>query len=262
MNVQPKTSKRHKGTGLPGLCAFFSFEASGILWVLSFLFITQFVWSQKTEESFIILKSKEKLIGKVELKSPFFGVQYLLFEDTAKFGLEKIQAFQNEDGYYAVANAVGFYGKPKLFKRTQAGKVNLFTAYQVYSSPGSYNAISNPGGRMTQYTPGVTTFARFDYFSKDNGDILPATRDNLMAALSDHPKSIRLLREHQTLGTVKVVLVLAGLGLIGAAFLGADKDHPPSVGLLIAGGIAANLSWIPFFMQAGKIEKAIEVYNE
>lgn len=262
MIVQSKTSKRHEGTVFTGPCAFFSFKFVGLWLLLNFLFTVQSVRSQEPGENFIILKSKEKIIGRVELKSPFFGSQYLLFEDTAKIGLEQIRAFQNEEGYFAAANAGGMYGTPKLFKRTQAGKVNLFTAYQVYSSPGSYNSISSPGGRMTQYTPGITTFARFDYFSKDTSDIMAASRDNLMAALSDNPKSIQLLREHKTLGTAKVLLVLGGLGLIGSAFIGVDKDHPPSLGLLIAGGVVANLSWIPGLMQSDKIEKAIEVYNK
>jgi hypothetical protein len=228
---------------------------------MNFLSMTLSGWSQEPSESFIILKSKEKIIGSVELKSPLFGSQYLLFEDTTKIELAQIRAFQNQDGYFVAAVAGGSYGTPKLFKRTQAGKVNLFTAYQMYSSPGSFNSISSPGGRMTQYTPGVTTFARFDYFSKDTSEIIAASRDNLMAALSDNPKSIQLLREHKTLGTAKVLLVLGGLGLIGSAFIGVNKDHPPSVGLLVAGGVVANLSWIPGMMQSDKIEKAIEVYN-
>ena len=244
------------------LCAFFSFKPVRVLLLTNFLLMTRSGWAQEPGESFIILKSKERIVGKVELKSPFLGSQYLLFEDTAKIALEQIRAFQNEDGYFVAAHGGGMYGMPKLFKRTQAGKVNLFTAYQMYSSPGSFNSISTPGGRMTQHTPGITTFARFEYFSKDTSDIMAASRDNLMEALSDNPKSIQLLREHKRLGTAKVLLVLGGLGLIGSAFIGVDKDHPPSVGLLVAGGVVANLSWIPGLMQSDKIEKAIEVYNK
>lgn len=214
------------------------------------------------KQSFIVLRTKEKLYGKVELKSPLFGQEYLIFEDTVRYPLSKIRAFQNGEGYFALAHIGGLYGDSKLVKRTRSGKVNLYTAYQMYSSPGSFNTISTPGGRITQYTPGITSFARFDYFStSDTSDILPATRDNLMAALSSNPKSIQLLREHKTLGTAKIVLILGGLGLIGSAFIGADKEHPPSVGLLVAGGVVANLSWIPSLMQSGKMEKAIEVYN-
>ena len=220
------------------------------------------LYAQTNEpESFVILRSKEKLTGPVELKSPLFGQEYVLFNDTVKYSLRQIRAFQNAEGYFATTNE-GMYGTPKLVKRAQSGRVNLYTAYQMYSSPGSYNTISTPGGRITQYTPGITSFARFDYFSTDTSDILPATRDNLMAALSANPKSIQLLREHKNLGTAKIVLILGGLGLIGSAFIGVDKDHPPSVSLLVAGGVVANLSWIPSLIQSGKIEKAIEVYNQ
>ena len=199
--------------------------------------------------------------GDVELKSPLFGSEYLLFNDTAKYTLSQIYAFQNKEGYFVNTYTGGYYGPQKLVKRTRTGKVNLYTTYQMYATAGTWNTIYTPGGRITNYNPGATTFARFDYFSKDTSDILPASRDNLMAALSDNPKSIQLLREHKTLGTAKVLLVLGGLGLIGSAFIGVDKDHPPSVGLLVAGGVVANLSWIPSMMQSGKIEEAIEVYN-
>jgi hypothetical protein len=261
--VQQKTSKRHKETGFPVLCVFFSFRSGVVTIFLNMFFLAHICWAQNPDEqSFIILKSKEKIYGDVELKSPLFGQEYLLFNDTIQYTLSQLHAFQNKDGYFSVIHGGGIYGTLKLVKRTQSGKVSLYTAYQVYSSPGSYNTIATPGGRITQYNPGVATFARVDYFSKDTSDIMIASRDNLMAALSDNPKSIQLLREHKTLGTVKVLLVLGGLGLIGSAFIGADKDHPPSVGLLIAGGVVANLSWIPSLMQSDKIEKAIEVYNK
>lgn len=264
MIVQPKTLKRHKGTGFPGLYAFFSFEFIIVsIFLYSFL-LTKSVSSQTPDDagqSFIILKSKETIYGKVELKSPFLGSEYLLFNDTTKYPLSLIRAFQNEEGYFANVYAGGLYGTPKLVKRTQTGKVNLFTAHQMYSSAPTWNSFSTPGGRVTQYNPGMTTFARFDYFSKDTSDILPASRDNLMAALSDNPQSIKLLREHKNLSVVKTVLILGGLGLIGSAFIGVDKEHPPSVGLMVAGGVVANLTWIPNWMQSDKIEKAIEVYN-
>ncbi|MBL7994652.1 hypothetical protein JNM05_04700 [bacterium] len=264
MNVQHKTSKRHKGTGFPALYAFFSFKAALIFILLNLSVLTNTGSAQTQEDtgqSFIVLKSKESIYGKVELKSPLFGSEYLLFNDTAKYSIQQIRAFQNDQGYFANLHTGGYYGTQKLVKRTQTGKVNLFTTYQMYSTAGSWNSMMTPGGRVTYYNPGTTTLARFDYFSKDTNDILPASRDNLMAALSDNPKSIQLLREHKNLGVAKIVLVLAGLGLIGSAFIGVDKDHPPSVELMVAGGIVANLSWIPYFMQAGKIENAIEVYN-
>ncbi|KAB2877732.1 hypothetical protein F9K33_15680 [bacterium] len=233
-----------------------------ILLNLSVLTLTGFTQTRiDSNQSFITLKSRETIYGKVELKSPLFGSEYLLFNDTAKYTVQQIRAFQNEEGYFANTYTGGYYSPEKLVKRTQTGKVNLFTTHQMYSTAGSWNSMSTPGGRVTYYNPGTTTFARFDYFSKDTNDLLPASRDNLMAALSDNPKSIQLLREHKNLGVAKIVLVLAGVGLIGSAFIGVDKDHPPSVGLMVGGGIVANLSWVPYFMQNGKIENAIEVYN-
>jgi hypothetical protein len=264
VNVQHKTSKRHKGTGFPGRYAFFSFKAVFIFILLDLSVLTITGSSQTPDnsgQSFIILKSRETIYGKVELKSPLFGSEYLLFNDTAKYSIQQIRAFQNDQGYFANLYTGGYYSPQKLVKRTQTGKVSLYTTYQMYSTAGSWNSISTPGGRVTHYNPGTTTFARFDYFSKDTSDILPASRDNLLAALSDNPRSIQLLREHKNLGVAKIVLVLGGLGLIGSAFIGVDKDHPPSVELMVAGGIVANLSWIPYFMQTGKIENAIEVYN-
>ncbi|MBI1806243.1 MAG: hypothetical protein HYR76_04225 [Ignavibacteria bacterium] len=205
----------------------------------------------------IQLASGQRLTGKVEYKQPFLAKPYVLLNDSIKYKIEEIRAFQCANGYFAKLPK-----SSKVVRRTLQGKIDLYQDVQSYFIPGQSYTVNTPGGSFVQSTPASFNTYTLDYFSKNGGDILDASLGNLKTALVDNPESMKYLSEYQTLNLVQWGLVGTGLGMVITSFLTATKEDGPNKGLLIGGGVTAVLGWIPKLMKDGKMEDAVRVYNQ
>jgi hypothetical protein len=204
----------------------------------------------------LILNNGKTIWGKAELKDPFSAKDYILFNDSLKFDAKDVLAFENDEGYFArVENTNDFA------KRIEKGKIDLYVEYSYHFAPGISHTYAHPGGSSTMFTPGGFSSTRYEYFSKDGSPVRDASYSNLSEALKDNEESLSYLRSHRTLSYFKWGSVIAGAAIIAVQLAKMDKETPPSFGGIILGAAVINLSWIFHFNQAGKIEKAIEVYN-
>ncbi len=171
-----------------------------------------------SDSSFIQLNSDKILNGNVELKSPFLRSRYLLFNESTKYDISAVKAFQNEEGYF-VKVKYGFFKQEKLAKRVQRGKIDL---YSVYVHSGSGVPIFTTG----HLSLGVSIPAKVDYFSKNGQDVQKASYGNLKKALFDNPESMKYLNAHRTLQFVAIGMVVAGLTTIIVSVANVEKGGP------------------------------------
>jgi hypothetical protein len=206
--------------------------------------------------SFIKLKSGETISGKVEYEKPFLGSPYILLDDSIEYQLDKVQLYQNDDGYFCrVNNRTNDFAE-----RIMKGKITLYRESITYFSPGQSMSFQTPGGTHSFYTAGSFSSMDFDYFSKGDGDIVEASYSNLYSALSDNEISLRHLKTFNTLNYVQWGLIGGGIALLLTGVATSSKDKP-NFGLMIVGGVLGLSSWIPHFIAKSEYKKAIEVYN-
>ena len=225
-------------------------------YLISVIFILPFILrAQDSLNSYIVLRSGDKLNGKVEIKSPVFDRKYLTLNDSIKYTLDKVEYFQNEDGYFRV---YAKSGNNMLLKREKRGKVDLYSSYSVSHTPGAFTAA--PGGAVS-YSPGMVTTVRFDYYMKNNG-IKELDYSNLKKDLSDNAESMRYLKSYNTLRYVQWGIFAAGAVMVISAFARMDKDEGLPKGLLIGGGVVMGASFIPSMAKDDRLRQAVEAYNE
>ena len=187
---------------------------------LIFFTSVEFVHSQDT--TFIELLSGEKRYGKVERKGGLFKKDKIVLNDTLKYSLKEVNAYQNAKGFY-----LRIPDKNIFARRIQSGRVNLYTR------------------EVSSYTPHGSYSSSVEYFTKGNGKLQKASYGNLKKALLDNELSVKYLSEYQTLTYTQIGLVAVGLGTFLSAFIGADKDTPPSFGRIGIGSVLALSGWIP-----------------
>lgn len=222
---------------------------------LLLFFISTFSAAQ-TDSSFIVLQSGEVVTGKVEYKSPFLGTPFLLMNDSTGYQLEQVQSYQNEKGYFCRVDK----DKGRFVRRVIRGNIDLYRETATFFFPGSSMSYSTPAGTQYIITPGGHSTTDFDYFSKGDGEILEASYDNLLSALSDKEESVDHLKTYHTLKYVSYGLIGGGLGLLVAGLATSSKDNL-NTGLVVTGVVVAVSSWIPYLIGGSEYEKAISTYN-
>lgn len=213
------------------------------------LFLTISLLSGRTAAAqdssrFVQLKTGQKLYGAVIVSKD--GRQLTL--NGVRHSMESVSAYQNQDGYFARINTGGIFAHDKFVRREKTGRVWLYNDWQTY-----WYGDPNLRWSSQAYEP--------VYFSIGEAEPKRINVSNLKSSLSSNPASMRYLSQHETLTYVQIVLVVGGLAIIGSAFSGVDKEHPPSMGRLIGGGLVCNLAWIPHLIKGDLIMTAIEEYN-
>ncbi|MBI5474398.1 MAG: helix-turn-helix transcriptional regulator [Ignavibacteriae bacterium] len=164
----------------------------------------------QTDSSYILLSSGGRIAGKVDMHQTFLRTPYLTLNDSIKYTLENVQAFQNSEGYFGKVAGT----KTSMVLRMSQGKLDLYRATQSSWTAGHSYSFSTPGGMQTVSTPGSFNTSTAEYFSKNGGDILDADYGNLKVALADNPASMRHLNTYRTLNYVQWGLAGGGVALI------------------------------------------------
>lgn len=195
----------------------------------------------QNDSSFIEFVNGEKLFGKVKYKVINNGPSYLTLNDSAQFLIGRVTSFQNEDGYFTKHEGY----KNNFLKRIVAGRINLYQ-----------ETVSIPGNPYSTTSSDIS----FEYFSKDNGDIMRADYEKLERALSDNLESLNRLKTYKTLEYVHWGMLGGGAALIIAGLLTGSKDKP-NLTLIVTGSVVGALSIIPYFMRKPQLKSAINYYN-
>ena len=229
---------------------------SGIRKLLFLLLLVPFaVSAQDSTSGYLELTSDEKISGIVEVKSELFKQKYILLNDSVKYQLNQVKAFQNKDGFFVVfRNSRAVY---KIAKRKETGNIDLYTSYELVYSAGTYSPGFGPGG-----AGGGVSNAAIEYYRKNNGALKSIEYDNLKTNLADNTKSMEYLRSYKSLNYAKIGLGVLGAGIIVSAFAGMSKEEGLPKGPLISGAVVMNLLWIPQILQGQEIKDAIKAYNE
>lgn len=214
----------------------------------------------QAQDSFLVLSNGDTIYGKVELKKPFLRGAYVLVNDSTKYEMGKVFGIQTDEEYYVRHPSA--FNKNRLIRRVEEGNVDLFID-NTETTPTMVPIHTNtPYGSTTHYSyAGGGNAYKSMYFSKNGGDIQKVNHSNLSKALADNPMSQQHLDTYKNFSYAKAGSIVGGIAVIGSSFIGVDKDNPPKVGLIVAGGIIANLGWVFHMMQSDKIESAIREYN-
>jgi hypothetical protein len=216
-----------------------------------------------TYKNFVKLENGEIIYGDVVLKKSILAPQYFLLDNKREIPYDDVNSYKNDDGYY---QAIPYFFTTKTFaKRIRKGKIDLFSKVSVYTTPGTFNTISTPGGNFTNFSPEYTYSTRVDYFRKANGILQKANYSNLKLALSDNPKSMEYLKQYHNLDTFQWITAISAIGFFIGGISQIDKEEGMSSGgkaLLGVSCFSAMITWIPHFMKPGKLESAIEEYNK
>ncbi len=203
-------------------------------------------------KGFLKLDNGNVLFGNVELIKSFMSKPKILFNYNDEYEVKEVNSFKNKEGYFRKYMSSGSFSIDKLVKRTTKGNIDLYSDNVI-----SYtHSAAGPSFATTHYTE--------VYFSKNNGKLLEINYDNLFDNLSDNAESISYLKQYKTLKWVKLGVGLTGLGFVIAGLTQFDKEEgmtSKAKSNITLGVIIANLAWIPHFMQGGKMDKAIDVYN-
>jgi hypothetical protein len=177
--------------------------------------------------------------------------------DLKEYSIDNIMLYQNEDGYFRKIDSTYDY----FVERIIEGKIDLYREALTFYSPGHVMSAPGPGGmQMTTFGGGYSSSIEFDYFSKDDGDILEASYSNLLEALADNNESINHLKTYNTLRYIQWGLIGSGITLLVAGLATSTKEKP-NFGLMAVGGVVGLSSWIPHLIGKDEYNEAIEVYN-
>ena len=221
------------------------------------LYITLPFTNAQEYKSYIKLRNGQTIFGKVEYKSPFLGTPYILMDDSKEYSFDDILLYQNEEGYFRRVDSTDNY----FAERIVEGKIDLYKKTFDFYSPGYVMSTPGPGGMsISTFGGGYSYSIEFDYFSKNNGDLLEASYGNLLEALADNNESISHLKTYNTLRYVTYGLIGSGVALLIAGLATSTKEKP-NFGLMIVGGVVGLSSWIPHLIGKDEYNQAIEVYN-
>jgi len=215
--------------------------------------------SAQQDSSYIVLARGEKINGKVEQKEPFLGTPYILFNDSTRYEMKDLRAYQNSDGYFAKLKTSW---SPTFVKRTIKGKIDFFSRTQWFMFPGNMQTVTTPGGPMTIGAGPTVQTQTEEYFCKNGIDVLEADYGNLKDALADNPQSMAYLNEYHTLQTWQWSLAGGGLALVIAGLATMEKGSKKPPGLIFVGASVSFSAWIPYLLKSDKIQLAIKVYNK
>ena len=210
--------------------------------IILFLFVLIFSSSDmlaQTDTNFVLLENGEKVYGNYQFFRPSDRPAFFMFGDSLNIPLSKVNAYQINNDYFARYRE-GMVSK--FLYRTITGKIDLFEE-NLYI-PGRNVAI--------KYT--------YEYFSKDNGNIIEANYENLSKALADNMESLGHLKKYNTLGYVQWGMVGAGAAIIVTGFATSGKGKS-NMGMLIGGAVVAALSYIPYLIREPELRNAINCYN-
>jgi hypothetical protein len=129
----------------------------------------------------------------------------------------------------------------------------------------------NANGTFTPYGP-MSFKKQFMYIEGHEKDTrLDYLASNLAPYLKPVPEAYKTINVYRVCRIANPLLVVAGLATtIGSAAYAADHTEkneqgqstmPDLTGVFIGVGISLT-SWIPFLMSRGKVEKAVELYNQ
>jgi len=211
----------------------------------------------QTNDQFLVLVNGDTIRGKVELKQPFLRGTYALVDDSLKYKLNQVLKIQTEEAHYARHRST--FNKNRLVRRVERGNIDLFVDN---TKNYSHSPTLNVGGGVGVGFSPTGGFYKSMFFSKDNGEIQKVNHANLSKALSDNLESQQHLNTYKKFTYAKIGSIVGGLAIIGTSFIGVDQENPPKVGLIVLGGVVANLGWIFHMAQSDKIEKAIREYNQ
>lgn len=211
-------------------------------------FIQVEVKDVRTEiDHFVQLKNGDVHRGEIQYKKPFLVAPYVLVNNTHKYKLSNVKAYQTKDGYFRTVPTI--LSGEVFARRVEKGRIDLYSRVDIY-----YNWD----------TMGSITTTRYDYFIKDKQPLKKANYKNLKVALSDNPESMRYLKEYKILSFVQGGLAITCIGLFIAGISQIEDDGLTSTGkgLMVGAVLVGNLSWIPHFIRPEKIEQAIKTYNK
>jgi hypothetical protein len=219
------------------------------------LFCFNYSLSQSPKDSnFVQLISGQKLFGNVELKEPSFeGDNYILLNDSIKYSIDTVIAFQSPKGFYRRHILV-----KEFYKRIEKGNIDLYQQVFINKTPSRLNYVNTPYGSIPQYQSGYSYSTTTEYFAKGEGDIQVATYTTLKPVLSDNPESLRCLEQSMTWKYIEYGLIgIGGVCIIAAlSSTGSSSDA-----LLISGGLGIAAGYGASFMITNRIQVAVRLYN-
>jgi hypothetical protein len=211
---------------------------------------------------YIQLQTGEVIYGnRIQYKSPIFKSSHFLVDDSLKYNPSMVNAFQNEDGFFARVDAGNSYDN--FAKRILDGpRIDRF-----YTSRTSYDYGYSPYGYG--YGGPRTSRRRIYFFSKDNGPLYLVNYENLEQVLADNPSSMALLRRHRKDKLINTGVTIVGGGLLAAGAIASfnrsqDANTTGNVNvspLVYAGAGVLGIQFVVNLFQKDKLTQAMEVYN-
>lgn len=222
--------------------------------------------AQSDGKYFVQLQNGEVYYAdKLRFKTPLFKQDHFLLNDSLKFSISSVAAYQNDDGYFA---RVAYGNRSESFaKRISEGpRISKFftSTYDYYNSGFSpYGYGYGYGGFGMGAGP---SRRRIYFFSKDNGPLIPFEFENLAEALADNPSSMLLLKRHKKDKFIHTGISILGAGLLAYGVLNSanSTNEFGQVRLNPAIYAGAGIVAIPFVIQLfqkDKLTQAVEVYN-
>ncbi len=222
--------------------------------------------AQSDSRYFVQLQTGEVYYAdKLRFKTPLFKQDHFLLNDSLKFSISSVAAYQNDEGYFA---RVAYGNRSESFaKRISDGpRISKFftSTYDYYNSGFSpYGYGYGYGGFGMGAGP---SRRRIYFFSKDNGPLIPFEFENLAEALADNPSSMLLLSRHKRDKFIHTGISILGAGLLAYGVLNSvnstNEFGQARLNPVIYAG--AGIVAIPFaiqLFQKDKLTQAVEVYN-
>ncbi|MFV1882969.1 MAG: hypothetical protein ACMZ7B_00555 [Balneola sp.] len=208
-------------------------------------------------EDFVQLRDSTVIKGKVEVQEKMFGKNTITIDDTLKYYLQEVHAYQIDNVYYL--RMYGGYGDA-FAKRIERGNIDLFTRTVRNSGGGVMFPMGSVG--PVAFGPSFNPSSQAEYFSKDGGPILKANQSNLKRALSDNPTSMYFLKKRDGATAIQVVGIIGGIAITALSITSqADSEEFNPTGPLLGLGVIAGSAWIPYFKKQEFTRNAIRSYN-
>lgn len=229
-----------------------------ILIVLLFLLVPdQLLHGQNGDH--ILFKDGSIVEGQVEIIEKLFGSRRVIFNDSVRYNLWDIEAFQENGGYYRRVSTTPF-SKNDFAKRVVKGNIDLYEILKFDSyGPNSFHST------MSYNSYGGNSVVSMQFFSKDYGPLQKVNARNLKKALNDNPVSMEYLKKRDTMTMIQVFGSIVGASLIVSSIsklVSLEEDEPYSPIGLLAGGVVINGSiWLPHFQKQSLTRKAVTNYN-
>ncbi|QCR23931.1 hypothetical protein [Pontibacter sp. SGAir0037] len=222
--------------------------------------------AQSESRYFVQLQNGQMVYAdKLKFKSPLFKQDHFLLNDSLKFSISSVVAYQNADGYYA---RIAYGNRSDSFaKRILEGpRISKFftTTYDYYNSGFSpygygygYGGFGMGGGPSRR---------RIYFFSKDGGALMPFDYESLSEALSDNASSMLLLKRYKQDKLIHTGISILGAGILAYGVInsinntneyGQTRLNPT----IYAGAAIIAVPFAIQLFQKDKLTQAVEVYN-